>query len=85
MSGDLEAMIRTIVVSLVEFEQKVNIVVNEEVGIINCTIQCAPSDVGRLIGRNGTVAENIQQVVRAFDHLGPKQLKISVVSNDEIS
>lgn len=85
MNGDLQTMIRTVVVPLVEFEQKVNVVIDEAAELISCTIYCAPSDVGRLIGRNGTVAENIQQIVRAFGHLGSRRLKISVVSTDETS
>ncbi|BDR58188.1 KH domain-containing protein [Xylocopilactobacillus apicola] len=82
MNGDLQKLIRTLVAPMVEFENKLNIEIKEDNNVIQCSIHAAGTDVGRLIGRNGSVAENIQQVVRAFGHLGLKKVQISVIANN---
>lgn len=82
MNGDLKKIVKTLVAPMVEFQEKIKVDIVEENDVIQCKIYSAASDVGRLIGRNGSIAENIQQVVRAFGRLGLKKVQISVTSCD---
>lgn len=60
MKKALEYIIR----SIVEAPREVEITENEENGIINFTIKVAPSDMGRIIGKNGKVIRGIRNVIK---------------------
>lgn len=81
---DLNKLIKTLVAPMVEHEDKLRIENECEEDSVNiyCTIYADPEDVGRLIGRNGSIAENIQQVTRAYGRMGLNKILLSVVSND---
>lgn len=53
-----------IVESIVEDSKKVEISEEEVNGIINFTIKVAPSDMGRVIGKNGKVIRSIRNVIK---------------------
>ncbi|BDR56110.1 KH domain-containing protein [Xylocopilactobacillus apis] len=83
MNDDLNKMVRTLIAPLVAYEDKLDIEIDDQPDVIQFIIHSAPSDVGRLIGRNGSVAENIQQIIRAFGHLGLKKVQVSVIGNND--
>lgn len=82
MQVDLNKILATLVEPIVEFKNQLRIEVREE-DVIYCTIYAAPSDMGRLIGRRGSVANNIQQVVRSFSRIPDKKILISVVEYND--
>ncbi|MEK7518269.1 MAG: KH domain-containing protein [Patescibacteria group bacterium] len=53
-----------IIASIVESPEKVEISEGEDNGIINFTIKVAPSDMGRVIGKNGKVIRGIRNVIK---------------------
>jgi predicted RNA-binding protein YlqC (UPF0109 family) len=53
-----------IVTSIVEHEDKVDITEDEDQGIINLTVSVDPSDMGKVIGKEGKVIKAIRNVMR---------------------
>lgn len=53
-----------IIISIVESPKDVEITEEESEGIINFTIKVAPSDMGRIIGKNGKVIRSIRNVIK---------------------
>lgn len=53
-----------IISSIVESPKEIEVTENEDSGIINFTIKVAPSDMGRIIGKNGKVIRGIRNVIK---------------------
>jgi len=53
-----------IIASIVELPKEVEINESEDNGIITFTIRVAPSDMGRIIGKNGKVIRGIRNVIK---------------------
>lgn len=53
-----------IVSSIVDYPEKVEIVEEEQDGIINFTIKVAAADMGKVIGKNGKIIRAIRNVIK---------------------
>lgn len=53
-----------IVTAIVEKEDKVEILEEEDQGVINLTIKVDPDDMGKVIGKEGKVIKAIRNVMR---------------------
>lgn len=65
--------------SLVEFPDEV--VVNEKISgdVVVLELSVAPSDMGKVIGRQGKVAKAIRTVMRAVANLEDKRVIIDII------
>jgi uncharacterized protein len=70
-----------IVSQIVEDPKKVEINEQEEQGIINFSITVAPSDMGRIIGKNGKVIRAIRNVIKISAIKQNKKINISLVES----
>ena len=53
-----------IISSIVESPKEIEITEEESDGIINFIVKVAPSDMGRIIGKNGKVIRGIRNVIK---------------------
>lgn len=53
-----------IVSSIADYPEKVEIVEEEQDGIINFTIKVAAADMGKIIGKNGKIIRAIRNVIK---------------------
>jgi uncharacterized protein len=67
-----------IVTQIVEIPEKVEINEQEDQGIINFTITVDPSDMGRIIGKNGKVIRAVRNVVKIAAIKQNKKINISL-------
>lgn len=70
-----------IVTSIVESPEKVEIMEDEDNGIINFTIKVAASDMGRIIGKNGKVIRGIRNVIKIPAIKQNKKINIELFEN----
>lgn len=67
---------------IVEKEDKVEITEEENQGIVNLTITVDPSDIGRVIGKEGKVIKAIRNVMRIPAMKQNKKIYISLAENN---
>ena len=61
----MEELVKYIVRNLVDNEDKVNIETSREGDEINIIVTVAPEDVGKVIGKNGRIAQSIRAIVKS--------------------
>lgn len=70
-----------IVTQIADDPQKVEINEQEDQGMINFTIKVAPSDMGRIIGKNGKVIRAIRNVVKISAIKQNKKINIALIES----
>lgn len=70
-----------IVTQIVEIPEKVEINEQEDQGIINFGVTVDPSDMGKIIGKNGKVIRAIRNVVKISAIKQNKKINISLIEN----
>lgn len=70
-----------IVAQIVDDPQKVEINEQEDQGVINFTIKVAPSDMGKIIGKNGKVIRAIRNVVKISAIKQNKKINIALIES----
>ncbi len=61
----MEELVRYIVTNLVDNEEEVKIESSREGDEINILVTVAPEDVGKVIGKNGRIAQSIRAIVKS--------------------
>jgi uncharacterized protein len=70
-----------IVSQIVDEPEKVEIKEHEDQGIINFNITVAPSDMGKIIGKNGKIIRSIRNVIKISAIKQNKKINISLIEN----
>jgi uncharacterized protein len=68
-----------IITQIVDDPEKIEIKEQEEQGIINFAIKVAPSDMGKIIGKNGKVIRAIRNIVKISAIKQNKKINISLI------
>lgn len=72
----MEEMLRTLVKNLVDYPEKIEINTRTDNNINTLELRVDPSDMGKVIGRQGKIAKSIRALMKAY---ATKQgLKINV-------
>lgn len=61
----MEELVRYIVTNLVDNEEQVKIESVRENDSINIIVTVAPDDIGKVIGKNGRIAQSIRAIVKS--------------------
>ena len=61
----MEELVKYIVTSLVDNEDEVKIESTREGDSINIIVTVAPDDIGKVIGKNGRIAQSIGSIVKS--------------------
>lgn len=70
-----------IVTQIVDDPQKVEINEQEDQGMINFTIKVTPSNMGRIIGKNGKVIRAIRNVIKISAIKQNKKINIALIES----
>jgi uncharacterized protein len=70
-----------IITQIVDNPEKVEITEQEDQGIINFGVTVDPSDMGKIIGKNGKVIRAIRNVVKISAIKQNKKINISLIEN----
>ena len=83
-------LIKYIVEQFAEDKENVEYVVNEKDRVIEVTVVLSPSDMGKVIGKQGKIAKAMRTIVRAATPIGSKKYVVeirerggNVVNSDE--
>ena len=68
-----------IIAQIVDDPEKVEINQQEDQGMINFTITVAPSDMGKIIGKNGKVIRAVRNIVKISAIKQNKKINISLI------
>ena len=72
----MEEMLRTLVKDLVDYPEKIEITTKTDNNLNTLELRVDPSDMGKVIGRQGKIAKSIRALMKAY---ATKQcLKINV-------
>jgi predicted RNA-binding protein YlqC (UPF0109 family) len=78
MKDTLEYIIK----SIVENEDKVEITEEEDQGVVNLTIKVDPSEMGKVIGKEGKIIKAIRNVMRIPAMKQNKKIFISLAESN---
>jgi len=70
-----------IIASIVDNPKEIEITEQENNGIINFTIKVNPSDMGKIIGKNGKVIRAVRNVVKISAIKQNKKINIALVES----
>lgn len=70
-----------IITQIVEDPEKVKIDEQEDQGMINFMISVAPSDMGKVIGKNGKVIRAVRNVIKISAIKQNKKINIALIEN----
>lgn len=77
----MKKTLQYIVEAIVDSPKEVEITEDATSEIINFTIKVAPSDMGRVIGKNGKVIRSIRNVIRIPAIKQNKKINITLLEN----
>lgn len=81
--ADIEALIKSIIIPLVEHPEELSIEIVEGDEFTEYHIHLAPDDIGRVIGRKGRVVRAIRTIVYSVRTRGRKRTRIVIVDDTE--
>lgn len=70
-----------IIAQIVDDPEKVGVKETEDNGMINFTISVAPTDMGKVIGKNGKVIRAVRNAVKISAIKQNKKINISLIEN----
>lgn len=73
--------LKFIISSIVENEKEVEVTEEEDQGVINFTIKVDPSEMGKIIGKEGKVIKAIRNLMRIPAVLQNKKIYITLAEN----
>lgn len=76
---DLSSLVLTIVRPLVTHPDKIELEIVESDDFFEYNLTVDPSDIGRIIGKQGRVAKAIRTIVYAVRTDGPKKVRLNIV------
>lgn len=74
----MKDILNKIITSIVDKEEAVEITEEEEQGVVNLTISVDPSDMGKIIGKEGKVIRAIRNVMRIPGVIQGKKIYINI-------
>jgi uncharacterized protein len=77
--ADTEALVRYVVTSLVDMPDAVSIECKESENSIAFEVALDPSDVGKVIGRQGRIIKAIRTLARAAGSSDDKQVEVEIL------
>ena len=77
-------LIKYIVGQFAEDKENVEYVVNEKDRVIEVTVVLSPSDMGKVIGRQGKLAKALRTIVRSASAKEGKKYNIEIKGKGEI-
>jgi len=77
--GPMEELVRYIAKNLVDEPDEVTVTSREEGDTVVLSLSVAPSDMGKVIGRQGRIAKAIRTVVKAASVRESKKYMVDIV------
>lgn len=77
----MEEILRMIVENIVSDKEKISIEKDEKDDTISFKVKVAKDDMGRVIGKNGKIANSIRAIIKA---MGTKEKKNVVIGFEEL-
>ena len=75
---DLSKVLLDIAKSIVDEPDKVAVEIDEDGESVNLTLNVAPDDMGKVIGRHGRIARAIRMVVKAAANRSGKKATVEI-------
>ncbi len=76
---NVQKLIMTIVKPLVSMPNKVTIAKSETARFVEFELHVAPQDIGRVIGKQGQVAQAIRSLLSTVDLPNKKRIRLQIV------
>ncbi len=77
----MKDIVEYIVKALCEFPEEVEIKTEADRGVEIIKISVAPSDMGKVIGRNGKIATSIRTIVKSLSNKHHKKVIVKIEEN----
>jgi uncharacterized protein len=77
----MKKALKYIVSQIVDEGEKVEVNEQEDQGMMNFTVTVAPTDMGKIIGKNGRVIRAVRNVIKISAIKQNKKINISLVEN----
>ena len=74
----MKELVEVIAKSLVDHPDEVVVTQTESDGVITIDLQVAADDMGKVIGKQGSIAKSIRTVVKAAASKGDKKVEVKI-------
>ena len=76
-------MIKYIVEQFAEYPDEAEYIVDEQDGVVNVTVKLEPSDMGKVIGRQGRVAKALRTLVKTKSAASKVKYNVEIADKTE--
>ena len=76
----MEQLLRTIVASLVDQKEAIEINTLEGEGMVVMELKVAPDEIGKIIGKQGRIIQSIRTIMKAAGGRSKKQAEVKLLS-----
>ncbi len=76
----MESLVRSIITPLVDFPEQVHVQRVDSGETIVLKVQVAPTDVGKVIGKDGRIANAIRTVVRSAGSREGQKVSVEIIN-----
>ena len=82
MKTDIPALIEAIILPLTEDKEQFSLITKEQDDCVVYDVQVSTKDAGRIIGKQGRVAQAIRTIVYSQNHDNTKRIKLNIVPEE---
>ena len=82
MKTDIQELIKAIILPLAEDKKQFSLVTKEQDDCLIYDVHVSTKDAGRIIGKQGRVAQAIRTIVYSQNHDNTKRIKLNIVPEE---
>ncbi len=79
----MKDLLEKVAIALVDHKDDIEVIENQDGGMLDLTLRVNPEDMGKVIGKQGRIANSIRQILKACAIKENVKVNLEIKSTDE--